>query len=154
MKIDRCITNGLAWAGVVLVIGVPVADAVSAQLMGDRLPAAQIATIAPTEITPPPTGVVRIVLAPATRPAAAATATAEAKPAAPAVVATAAKIGDVVDGYLKSGKALPSYITDAGSAPQTPVGSRPDSAAAVTVPVVVNPIEVVALGSGKVAPVP
>ena len=47
MQIDRRITNGLAWAGVVLVIGIPVADVVSAQFMAERTPSAQVAALAP-----------------------------------------------------------------------------------------------------------
>ena len=152
MKIDRRITNGLAWAGVVLVVGVPVADVVSAQLMGERVggQTAQVAMIepvapaaepaAPVQLAPVPVAASERPAAPAAKPA----------PAAEDTVQT----GSVVDNYLKSGKALPGYITGADSAPPPVVPSQPKAAASVAAPVADDPVAVATLGSGKVAPIP
>ena len=35
MKFDRRVTNGLAWAGLFVVVGVPAADLLSAQFLGE-----------------------------------------------------------------------------------------------------------------------
>ena len=176
MQIDRRITNGLAWAGVVLVVGIPLADLVSGQVMDD--PArAQIAMIAP--VAPVPAALSERPAAPVAKPAAASVAKPEAvavvKPAAVAVakpeavtkpVVTAAPVqtaatapaaapsnGDVVDNYLQTGKALPSYITGAQSAPAaTP--AVVDAQVPVEAPSATDPVEVAALGPSKVAPVP
>jgi hypothetical protein len=56
MQINRRFTNGLAWAGAFLVVGVPTADLLSAQFMGDRsaAPAVQIAVATPQAVAPVP----------------------------------------------------------------------------------------------------
>ena len=168
MKIDRRITNGLAWAGVVLVVGVPVADVVSAQLMGERVggQTAQVAMIepvapaaepaAPVQVAPVPVAASERPAAPAAKPEPVVAATPV--PAAPVTPAPAAEdtvqTGSVVDNYLKSGKALPGYITGADSAPPPVVPSQPKAAASVAAPVADDPVAVATLGSSKVAPIP
>jgi hypothetical protein len=143
MQIDRRVTNGLAWAGVLLVVGIPTADILSAQFLGDPTPApsAQIAQIAVVErIAPVPaplsqrpaapvakpeaqvataTPVKPVVVAPPAKPIVEAAAATPAKP----VVATpaanpATRTADAVNAWLDSGKPLPSYITDEPSAAQ------------------------------------
>lgn len=140
MKIDRRITNGLAWAGVAVVIGVPVADLISGHFMGDKaVSAPQIAVIEPA--TPVP----------------AATTAASAKPVA------GDASGNAVDSFVQSGRKLPSYITGGDAAPQQaakpapttttpPVANAP--APAVTNPTTPAPVDVAALPPAKVAPVP
>ncbi|MCZ4345761.1 hypothetical protein [Devosia neptuniae] len=155
MQIDRRITNGLAWAGVVLVIGIPVADVVSAQFMAERTPSAQVAALAPEPAAPAP-----VAPQPATRPVAEIAAkptpvapVTPAKPATPAVVATTAKSGDVVDGYLSTGKPLPSYITGGDSAAPRAQEKAPAEAQLV-IDAEIDPIDVAALPPARVAPMP
>ena len=93
MQIDRRITNGLAWAGVALVIGVPLADYVLAQMSGDAPVAPQqIAVIAPVApIAPVPAPLSDRPAAPVARPvAAAAPATPKPVPTTPAPAASVA----------------------------------------------------------------
>ncbi|WP_193335208.1 hypothetical protein [Devosia beringensis] len=187
MQIDRRITNGLAWAGVVLVVGIPLADLVTGQLMGDgpNAATAQIAMIEPVAaVAPVPVPLSQRPAAPVVQPVAAVPVTAPvvapAAPAAPVQTAAVAPVaakpaaqatgqGDIVDGYLQSGRALPSYITGAGapaSTPQPPVASAPAAAvppaptpagapATVAVaPVQTDPVVTAALTPAKVAPMP
>lgn len=162
MKIDRRITNGLAWAGVLLVIGVPAADLLSAQFSGEAATPApeQIAMVSPVAPNPAP-----LSQRPAAKPEAE-VAVAEpvapvvAKPVTPPTIQTAT----AVDSFLQSGKAMPSYITDAGAvaakpapaqvavtAPaRTPIVTTPAAAA----PVAVDPMQVAVIAPQKVAPIP
>lgn len=149
MKLDRRITNGLAWAGVAVVIGVPTADWIAGHFAGDNSGAApQIAVIEPSAPTP----------------AAASTETAAAaKPAAT----------DALDSFVQSGRKLPSYITGGDDTPQaaTPAPAATPTRPAVTPPAVANtpavtqptapvtqpvttPVDVAAVPPAKVAPVP
>lgn len=173
MKIDRRITNGLAWAGAVLVVGVPLADIVSGQMMGDRADArpAQVAMMEPiAAVAPVPVALSQRPAAPQPKPAATAVAaqpTAPSKPApsvapvtaAPAVAAApaattpprataAAPQGDVVDSYLKAGKPLPSYITN-GDADAVAVAQPPVAPVQTTV---IDPVTVAALTPAEAAP--
>jgi len=187
MQIDRRITNGLAWAGVVLVVGIPLADLAAGQLMGDRAgdAPAQIAMIEPVApVAPVPVALSQRPPAPVAKPVAAAPVTAPVvapvAPAAPvqsAAVAPAAARptvaangqGDIVDGYLQSGRQLPAYITDANAAPVAPPSALAAAASAVasaaaTSPVApaavavlpgqTDPLVTASLSSGKVAPTP
>lgn len=179
MNIDRRITNGLAWAGVLLVVGVPTADLLSAQFMGNpATPApAQIAMVRP--VAPIPAPLSQRPAAPVAKPAAAevaavvpakpvaaqvavvAPAKPVATPAKPAVT-PAAQTADAVDAFLQSGRQLPSYIKDenalaapaqvAATAPTRPVITTP--AAPTTPPPAVDPIEVASIAPQKVAPTP
>lgn len=161
MQIDRRVTNGLAWAGALLVVGIPVADLLSAQFLGGRQ-TAQVAVIEP--IAPVP--------APASQRPAEPVKVAEAapvKPAAPAP-ATAPNPADPLNSYLQSGKKLPSYITGgtaetAPAATPAPVVPAPATATAEPVrppiatpaapaPVATDPVQVASLPSDKIAPVP
>lgn len=163
MNIDRRITNGLAWAGVLLVVGVPMADLLSAQFMGNpAAPApAQIAMVRP--VAPIPAPLSQRPAAPVAKPAAQVAAVAPVKPvAAPAkpVVTPAAQTADAVDAFLQSGRQLPSYITDAGaSAAPTQVAATPPARPLITTtppaqPAAVDPIEVASIPPQKVAPMP
>ena len=123
MGIDRRITNGLAWAGVLLIVGVPAADLLSAQFMGgaDRETVAHIAAIEPVE-APVPAPQEQRPEAPAAQPAP------EPTPAAEPVAARPTGQGsNVVDSFLQSGRPLPSYITgsDAPAAAAQPAPSQP-----------------------------
>ena len=174
MQIDRRITNGLAWAGVVLVVGIPLADLATGQLMGDQASAApaQIAMVAPIApvpvalserpaapvVTPTPAAVA---VAPKPTPAAAAPAPVTAEIATPEAVAptpagnAATSQGDAVDSYLQTGKALPSYITGAATpSPQAVPAVVPVQTPAIAAPVATDPVVVAALGAAKTAPVP
>ncbi|MGV8832004.1 MAG: hypothetical protein ACOH2N_08520 [Devosia sp.] len=162
MQIDRRITNGLAWAGVVLVVGVPLADLISGQLMGDGAGSApaQIAMIEPVAaVAPVPVALAERPVTPVTKTpavqAAPALVGAVSKPVAPVAPSNpAAQTADVVDSYLQSGKALPSYITGGGTGAQSTQAAAPavvplDSAAPTT-----DPVEVAALAPAKIAPIP
>ena len=157
MSIDRRITNGLAWAGVFIVVGIPAADLLSAQFAGDPAPA-QVAVIEPVAPVPAPlnqrpaTPVAKPAIEVAMSPKPAMPAAPVAEPAAVSATQTA----DVVEAYLQSGRALPSYINGgetpapaevAATAPErTPIVSTADPA--------VDPVEVAAIAPQKVAPVP
>lgn len=152
MNIDRRITNGLAWAGVLLVVGIPAADLLSAQFMKSSEPG-QIAVIEPQAPVPAPAG-----QRPAATPVEVAAVT-PAKPAAvtPKPVAPAAQTSNVVDSFLQSGRPLPSYITGAdapASAPTQAATTPPVRTPIVTTPAKVDPVEVAAVAPQKVAPVP
>lgn len=157
MQIDRRITNGLAWAGVILVVGVPAADLLSAQFAGGDAP--QVAVISPE--------------VPNAVPAAAPQPSTDVAVATPAVK-PAATGGDVVDTFLQSGKPLPSYITGGGAPAPAPVAATPapkpvvpnqpakpaeiqqaTTTPAARPPIVTDPVQVAALPTpAKVAPVP
>jgi hypothetical protein len=119
MTLDRRITGGLAWAGLLVVVGVPSADALTSYLSN------RDASVLPA------------VVAPASQAApVAAKPVAEVEPAAtkPAVVQQvavakpqAAPTADPVDRFVASGKNLPSYISDGGGAgvTETEVASTP-----------------------------
>lgn len=164
MKLDRRFTNGLAWAGVLLVIGVPTADLLSAQFSGEasRPAAGQVA--ANTQSAPVPAPLSQRPDAPAAKPEAQVAATTPAKPAT-------TQSASAVDSFLQSGKPLPSYITGAGAVPAkpaqvatTPVATPPAAPAnvavttppvrtpIVTTPAAVDPVQVASIP--KVAPVP
>lgn len=162
MKIDRRITNGLAWAGVLLVVGVPAADYISGHFMGDRSSAPQVAVIEPADQAPANAG--------QTAPAAAAQTQVAAN-------ATPAAGGTAVDNFVQSGRKLPSYITGGSDTPapakpavSTPVPAKP-AATAPTAPAATTPVRppiatapttpqpaantpVAAVPTVKVAPVP
>jgi hypothetical protein len=166
MNIDRRITNGLAWAGVLLVVGVPTADLLSAQFMGNpAAPApAEIAMVRP--VAPMPAPLSQRPAAPVAKPAAQVAAVAPVKPVvtpAKPVVTPAAQTADAVDTFLQSGRQLPSYITDA-NAPAKPtapsqVATTPPARPVITTapttqPPAVDPIEVASIAPQKVAPTP
>jgi hypothetical protein len=159
MSIDRRITNGLAWAGVFIVVGVPAADLLSAQFSGERAPA-QVAVIEP--VAPVPAPLSQRPDTPVAKPAVEVAVAAPAQPAAPAAkpaVTPAAQTADVVDAYLQSGRPLPSYITGGGAAPTEVAATPPARTPIVTTPAAepaaeVDPVEVAAIAPQKVAPVP
>ena len=143
MQIDRRVTNGLAWAGALIVVAIPTADLVTGQLMGGGERPAQVAMVdAPVAV---PASKVAPMPAPLSqRPAAPQVAAATpakvdkpatpvvAKPspttqvaAAPAAQAPATNGNDAVSNYLKSGRALPSYITDSAAASKPAVTTQP-----------------------------
>lgn len=154
MQIDRRITNGLAWAGALLVVGIPVADLLSAQLLGGRETAAQVAVIEPVAPVP----------APASQRPEQVAETAPAKPVqvAEAAAKPASNASDPLNAYVQSGRKLPSYISDAPA--ETAPAATPAPATAATepagppvtapAPVATDPIEVASLPPGKIAPVP
>lgn len=150
MKLDRRITNGLAWAGVILVVGVPTADLLSAQFSGDATPA-RVAAVEPVAPVPAPLS---------QRPDAPSSEVAEVKPAAPVASKPAAQTASVVDNFVNSGKPLPSYITggDAAAAPAVAPAqvatTPPVRTPIVTTPAAVDPTQVAAIAPQKVAPVP
>jgi hypothetical protein len=181
MQISRRVTNGLAWAGLLLVVGVPSADIISAQVMGEGASPRAAVVGKPMVIEPaakpldelPQQDVAEVKAAPvpADRPDRAQATTASTDP---------------VDQYLQSGRELPSYISDGGEtqtaavpqdtqpgaipatqAPATrPTGvetaSVEDSVPATAAPATgdpIDPVEVASINpdesaSRKVAPVP
>ena len=155
MSIDRRIINGLAWAGVFLVVGVPAADLLSAQFSGAPAPA-QVAVIEP--VAPVPAPLSQRPDAPIAKPAVEVAVAASAQPVAPVakpVAAPVAQTADVVDTYLQSGRPLPSYITGGDTAPAEVAATPPARTPIVTTPAAeVDPIEVAAIPPQKIAPVP
>ncbi len=164
MNIDRRITNGLAWAGVLLVVGVPTADLLSAQFLGG--PAvpdqAQIAVIEPI-VAPIPAPLSQRPAAPVVKPATQVATVVPAKPAATPVkpaAAPASQTADAVGAFLQSGRQMPSYITgaDVPAAPAQVAATTPTRALITTTPVTqpaaVDPIEVASIAPQKVAPTP
>lgn len=165
MQIDRRITNGLAWAGALLVVGIPVADLLSAQLLSGRETAAQVAVIEPVAPVPAPAS---------QRPAEQVAETAPVKPVAapaapaPAQVAEAKPTPNPIDplnAYMQSGRKLPSYISDAPAETTPAATPAPAPATATTepsrppitapaAPIATDPVEVASLPSDKIAPVP
>ena len=119
MQISRRVTNGLAWAGVALVVGIPAIDAVTGRFAEPQ--AEQVSLVTGPSETAAPT--------PASRPAPAPE-SAAATPAKPAAVETASA-GDAVDSFIQSGRPLPSYISDApAQTASTPEPQRPAAPAA------------------------
>jgi len=122
MQIDRRITNGLAWAGAVLVIAIPAADAALRQFGDTGAP--QIAVV---EEQPPTTPSAPIVptpemdaeptVEPAPEPEVATTPQPKRDPVATASATPSVSGDDAVDSFLKSGRKLPSYISDGASEP-------------------------------------
>ncbi|MDB5613996.1 MAG: hypothetical protein JWQ22_1649 [Devosia sp.] len=171
MKLDRRITNGLAWAGVVLVVGVPTADLLSAQFSGDgAVPAPQQVAIV-SEIAPMPAPLSQ-------RPSAPVTKVAVAEPVAPATAKPDMAFREMsaadIDRFINKGKEMPSYITGvsnpivkpdpaqvADTAPagtplpaRTPIVTAPVASSAPVSPVSVDPIQVSAIPPQKIAPMP
>ncbi|MEQ8599390.1 MAG: hypothetical protein RLP98_05640 [Devosia sp.] len=108
MQIDRRITNGLAWAGAVLIVAIPAADAALRQFGPTDTP--QIAVVeeqpAPaTAVEPEP------VETPAPTP--------EPDPVATATASPQTAGSDAVDSFLQSGRDLPSYISDGSPTQRT-----------------------------------
>ncbi|MVS98734.1 hypothetical protein [Devosia marina] len=109
MQIDRRITNGLAWAGAVLVVAIPAADAALRQFGPTDTP--QIAVVE-KQSAPAPTPPVQ-----APEPALAA----EPDPIETATTTINPPVAksDAVDSFLQSGKKLPSYISDGSPTART-----------------------------------
>lgn len=151
MKMDRRLTNGLAWAGALLVIGIPAADYLTGAFAGT--PSVAVIDAAPvaaeTAAVVPPT---------APKPAAAEAPKPAEKPQA------VASTSDAVSAFEQSGKPLPSYITGGDSpttaTPAKPVPERPaqQPAPAVATPApavaIPAPAEQVAALPAKTAPMP
>ncbi|WP_297113357.1 hypothetical protein [uncultured Devosia sp.] len=137
MQIDRRITNGLAWAGALLVIAIPAADA-ALRLTGisDEPQIAVIEEQAPAALALPTAASERpqpVEVAEATEAEAPSVAS---EPAAGTdSVGTASVVprvsgGDAVDAFVRSGRPMPSYISDGGASEpgETAVVSTPSDA--------------------------
>lgn len=153
MKMDRRLTNGLAWAGALLVIGIPAADYLTGAFAGtpsvaviDAAPVATETAVVASPATPAP----MVADAPKAAP------TPAAKPQA------VANASDPVSTFQQSGKTLPSYITGGGSAAPvtqpatTPAAQQPTQAVATPAPIATTPApaEQVAALPAKAAPTP
>jgi hypothetical protein len=133
MKLDGKVKGGLAWAGLVIVLAVPAADMIFGK---------------PTDS------------AAAVTSETAATATDTKAPALKAPVAGTDPIqtasvdeAPVVDKFLKSGKKLPSYISDADEV-QPVANAAPATAPAVKPPVAVTTPTTVATAPAETPPIP
>lgn len=161
MKMDRRLSNGLAWAGALLVIGIPAADYLTGNFAGPGTP-----TMAVVDAAPVATEAAAVTPAATTGPVVADAPKAAPTPATkPQAVANAS---DAVSGFLQSGKPLPSYITGADApvavAPAkpvttpaaTPVAPLPAQAVTTPAPVTTSPTqsEQVAALPAKTAPMP
>lgn len=113
MKIDRRITNGLAWAGAVLVVAIPAADFVLRQAEGT--PNTQFASVQEKAASPRPT---------TERPQVAQAESTPVTPSSTAAPARSTSGGDAVDSFMQSGRELPSYISG-GSPAAAPAAPRP-----------------------------
>lgn len=134
MKLDAKVKGGLAWAGLVVILAVPAADMIFGKPDGNT------AATAVTADAPAGTAGVR---APALAPAVATDS-----------IQTASVEGDsAVDRFVKSGKKLPSYISDADQV--QPVATTPAvKAPAVKPPVAVTAPAAVATAPAATPPVP
>lgn len=144
--LNRRLTGALAWAGLLLVIGVPSADFLTRSLSPEGEQRTDAAVISPAPaVTPNPT-------ATTTKPSA----LPPIVPAKPAPVAKAEEAkpgpssGAPVDQFLSKGKKLPSYISGGDAAPAstaTPVAapSGPTPTPPATTDVAsLPPVEIVA----------
>jgi hypothetical protein len=156
MELHRKLTGALAWAGLVIVITVPAAEAIMSKLLpeeGNVLPVAAPVTAPQADaaaeapaVTVKPAAVTQVAVRPA--PAAAepiekVAATAPARTAAPAAPApdvkapaktTTVASGDssALDAYLATGKQLPDYIRPRNEAPAPAATDAPSGAATAT----------------------
>lgn len=159
MKLDRRLTNGLAWAGALLVVGVPAADYLIGRFeQGQSEQVAvvdagnSLSTAAPVDME---------------------TAGADGRPEETAVAARPAADRDAVQNFIDSGRPLPSYITGEDVPPAAApveVAKAPEATETAPAPAVVTPppvavatppasearppIETVAAVPPKVAPIP
>ncbi|SMQ70033.1 hypothetical protein SAMN06295905_1740 [Devosia lucknowensis] len=143
MPIDRRITNGLAWAGALLVVAIPAADMVMKQFSGSpqvavvdpQVEADETEAVAPSLPTPssqrPQAEDVAEAPAATPTPAPERSTQTPAKPQATDPVTTAATrpgaaTGDAVDDFLTSGRPLPSYISGgSGTTPSATAATAP-----------------------------
>ena len=155
---DRRLTNGLAWAGALLVIGIPAADYITGTFASSSTPSVAVVDAAPVAAE-----AAAVVPLAAPKPSAADVPNTAPTPAAkPQAVASAS---DPVSAFQQAGKPLPSYITggDTPAATTAPAQAvtRPAAqqpAQAVTTPSPVSatpaPVEQVAALPAKMAPTP
>lgn len=130
MKMDRRLTNGLAWAGALLIIGIPAADFITGTFAGSGTP-----SVAVVDADPVASETAAVVAPASTRPVVADVPKSAPTPAAkPQAVASAS---DPVSAFQQAGKPLPSYITG-GDAPAAAVPVKP-----VTQPAVQQPTQAV-----------
>ena len=117
MKLDAKVKGGLAWAGLFVILAVPSADI----LFGRSEPTAQLAVTADTEQVAAPRPVRPVLSAPPADTDLASTeaVTPDLIRTDPIETAGLPADGEAVEGYLKSGRKLPSYISDAESVPGT-----------------------------------
>lgn len=152
MPIDRRITNGLAWAGAVIVIAIPAAD-IALRQFGPQ-PEPQIAVVEaqpetpslPTSASERPTPVA--VETPAASESAAEVRQPVSQPAnvpdpvntATSGTAQSGASGSVVDDFVSSGRPLPSYISNGGGAASAPTVDAPAPArSTAAAPAVASP---------------
>ena len=133
MQIDRRITNGLAWAGAVLIVAIPAADAALRQFGPTDTP--QIAVV---EEQPAP--------APAVEPEPVETAapTPEPDPVSTAAASPQTAGSDAVDSFLQSGRDLPSYISDGSPTQRTETAALTPTDESVAEPATTPELEPVA----------
>jgi hypothetical protein len=124
MKFDSKVKGGLAWAGLFVILAVPSADLLFGK---DNAPAANLA------VTPDTAEAKPALVVPAAKPVLKTDSIETASVTAPAT-----KSDDPVDTYVAKGKKLPSYISDADTAPAV----KPAVPAAVPVK---QPVEVASL---------
>lgn len=137
MKMDRRLSNGLAWAGALLVIGIPAADYLTGTFAGAPslavVDAAPVAAADTAAVVPKPAPAVQVAEAPKPAP--------KPVPAPVAKPQAATGAADPVSGFLQSGKELPSYITG-GDAQTAAVPAKPPAQPQVIAPVAPKPTEV------------
>lgn len=144
MQISQKLTNGFAWAGVVLVVGVLAVDFATAQMstpVVDQIAEVRQPTFSPLPASARP----KPVTVAATSPVAAA------KP----VAAKPAAAPGVVDRYLASGKPLPAYIS--GGSQPVATAAKPAAVAppaSVATAPVTDPVQVGSISPRKTAPIP
>lgn len=171
MKMDRRLSNGLAWAGALLVIGIPAADYLAGTFSTPETANVAVVDVeqAAAEPEQKPEPVPELAEAAKPEPVKPVAEKPQAVAAAPEPKAAAG--GDAVQGYMQSGRPLPSYITgsDAGEAvasapakPATPAQNSPvspsteqiASVAPVTETAAISPAATNAPGPEQVAAIP
>lgn len=131
MKMDRRLSNGLAWAGALLVIGIPAADFAIGAISGAAQPSVAVVDAKVETETPAPA--VAEAPPPAPRPTIAAEPEIATAPQPAAVESKPAAVAaNAVDTFLQSGKPLPSYISGSGATEQAAMTPKPATPAATS----------------------
>ncbi|WP_423067434.1 hypothetical protein [Devosia sp. CN2-171] len=135
MKLDGKVKGGLAWAGLVVILAVPAADMMFGKSGGNT---------AATAVTADASATATGTKAPALKPAV----------ATDPIQTASVQEAPAVDKFLKSGKKLPSYISDADEVQPVATTAPTTKAPATKPPVGVTAPTAVAAAPAETPPVP
>lgn len=159
MRLNSKLTWGLAWTGLAVVLAVPSADFLTARFGGGGKTAAVITSttepMVPGVPAQPSAEAPKQVAAVTTKVTRTGVTIIPSAAAAPG--GSSAPVLDPVDKYVKSGKALPDYISDGSASPDTASAApakAPAAPALTAAPAQESPTQVAAIEPTPVAPVP